>query len=48
MPVILGTQEAEMRRMVVRSQQGQTVQEFRRHYFKNTQHKNGLVEWLKV
>jgi hypothetical protein len=42
-PVILATQEAEIRRTVVQSQPGQT-----RSYLKKTLHKKGLVEWFKV
>jgi hypothetical protein len=40
------TQEAEIRRILVRSQPGQIVLE--RPYLKNTHHKKGLVEWLEV
>jgi hypothetical protein len=40
MPVILATQEAEIRRIGVQSQPGQIVHE--------THHRKGLVEWLKV
>jgi hypothetical protein len=36
-PVILATQEAEIRRI-----------EFGRPYLENTHHTKGLVEWLKV
>jgi hypothetical protein len=42
MPVILGIQEADIRRIMV---QGQHMQKAR-PYLKNTQHKKGLVEWL--
>jgi hypothetical protein len=41
-PVILAIQEAEIRRIMVQSQQ------FARPYLKNTQHKKALAEWLKV
>jgi hypothetical protein len=45
MPVILATQEAEIKRLEVRSQPGQIVLEtLSRKYL--TQ--KGLVEWLKV
>jgi hypothetical protein len=45
MPVILVTQEAEIRRIMVQSQPGQIVHEsLSRKYL--TQ--KGLVEWLKV
>jgi hypothetical protein len=44
-PVILATQEAEIRRIKVRSQQGQTVQET---LSEKNQKKTRLVEWLKV
>jgi hypothetical protein len=44
-PVILATQEAEIRRIVVQSQPGQIVCEIlSRKYLKQ----KGLVEWLKV
>jgi hypothetical protein len=43
-PVILAIWEAEIRRIEVQSQPGQIVS---RPYFKSTQHKKGLVEWLK-
>jgi hypothetical protein len=43
-PIILATQEAEVRRIKVRSQPGQIVL---RSYLKNTQHTKGLAEWLK-
>jgi hypothetical protein len=43
MPVILATQEAEIRRVVIRGQPGQKE----RPYLTNTQHPKGLVEWLK-
>jgi hypothetical protein len=38
MPVILATQEAEIRRIKVQSQP----------ILKKTHHKKGLVEWIKV
>jgi hypothetical protein len=41
MPVILATQEAEIRRIVVGSQQ------FLKLYLEKTHHKRELVEWLK-
>jgi hypothetical protein len=44
-PVILVTQEEVIRRITVRSQPGQTVQET---LTRKTHHKKGLVEWLKV
>jgi hypothetical protein len=45
MPVILATQEAEIRRITIQSQPGQILA---RHFLKKTQYKKGLVEWLKV
>jgi hypothetical protein len=45
MPVILATQEAEIRRTVGQSQLGQIVQE---NLSQKTHHKIGLVEWLKL
>jgi hypothetical protein len=45
MPVILATQEAEIRRIKVWSQPRQIVQETLSW---KTLHKKGLVEWLKV
>jgi hypothetical protein len=44
-PVILATQEAEVRRIEVRSQPGQIVLGT---LSRKTHHKKGLVEWLKV
>jgi hypothetical protein len=44
MPVILATQEAEIRRIVVRSQPGQIVLKTLSQRFLN---KKRLVEWLK-
>jgi hypothetical protein len=42
MPVILATQETEIRRITVQSQpQGK---QFKRPYLENSQHKIGLVE----
>jgi hypothetical protein len=46
MPVILTTQEAEIRRTVVQSQPRQIVHETLSR--KNTSQKKGLMEWLKV
>jgi hypothetical protein len=46
MPVILATQEAEIRRMEVQSQPRQIVYETLSQKKKN--HKKELVEWLKV
>jgi hypothetical protein len=43
-PVILATQEAEIRRITVQSQPRQIVQET---LHQKTHHKKGLVEWLK-
>jgi hypothetical protein len=43
MAVTLATQEAEIRSMV----QNQPTQIFSRPYLEKTQHKTGLVEWLK-
>jgi hypothetical protein len=44
-PVILATQEAEIRRITVQSQAGQIVHET---LPRKSPHKKGLVEWLKV
>jgi hypothetical protein len=46
MPVILATQEAEIRRISIRSQPRQTVHKTLSQ--KILHNKNGLVEWLKV
>jgi hypothetical protein len=46
MPVILAAQEAEIRRIMVRSQPGQVVLETLSQ--KTLSQKIGLVEWLKV
>jgi ribosomal protein S21 len=46
MPVILATQESEIRRIVVRSQA--QADSSARFYFKKPLTKLGLVEWLKV
>jgi hypothetical protein len=47
MPIILATQEAEIRRIVVQSQPGHIVCKTLSQ--KNpSQKKNGLVEWLKL
>jgi hypothetical protein len=43
-PVILPTQEAEIRRVEVRGQPGQIIHET---VFEKTHHKKGLVEWFK-
>jgi hypothetical protein len=43
--IILATQDAEIRRIVVRSQPGQILCET---LSGKTYHKKGLVEWLKV
>jgi hypothetical protein len=42
MPIILATQEAEIRRTTVQSQPGQIVGE------PSLKQNNGLMEWLKV
>jgi hypothetical protein len=44
-PVILDTQEAEIRRITVQNQPGQIVC---KTYLEKTHHKKGMVEWLKV
>jgi hypothetical protein len=44
MPIILATQEAEIRRIVVRSQPRQIV----RPYLEKNLHREGMVEWLNV
>jgi hypothetical protein len=44
-PVILATQEAEIRRITVQSQSRQIA---RRPYLEKSHHKKGLVQWLKV
>jgi hypothetical protein len=44
-PVILATQEAEIRWIVVQSQPGQTVHE---PLFRKCPLQRGLVEWLKM
>jgi hypothetical protein len=46
-PVILATQEAEIRRTVVQSQPRQIVCKILSQK-KKTHNKKGLVEWLKV
>jgi hypothetical protein len=46
MPIILVTQEAEIRRIVVQSQPGQIAHETL--FQKNPSQKKVLVEWLKV
>jgi hypothetical protein len=46
MPIILATQEAEIRRIVVQSQPGQIVCETLSQ--KTLQKKIGLVQWLQV
>jgi hypothetical protein len=45
MPVILATQEAEIRRIAFQSQSGQIVHET---LSQKTLHQKGLLEWLKV
>jgi hypothetical protein len=45
-PIILATQEAEIRRIAVESQLGQIF--LRDLISKKTHHKKGLVKWLKV
>jgi hypothetical protein len=45
MPIILATQEAEIRRIVVQSQPGQ--KKFTRPYLKKPFTKIGLMEWLR-
>jgi hypothetical protein len=47
-PVILATQEAEIRRISVRSQPRQIVCESLSQKKKKTLHKKGLVDWFKV
>jgi hypothetical protein len=46
MPIILATQEAEIRRIVVQSQPGQTV--LQDPISKKKSQKKELVKWLKV
>jgi hypothetical protein len=48
MPVILVTQEARIKRIVVQSQPWQVVHETLRPYLEKTLHRKGLVEWLNV
>jgi hypothetical protein len=45
MPIILAAEEAEIRKIMVRSQPKQIVP--RDPILKKTHHKKGLVEWLK-
>jgi hypothetical protein len=45
MPILLVTQEAEIRRIMIQSQPSRG---FVRLYLKKTRHKKELVEWLKV
>jgi hypothetical protein len=45
MPVILATQEAELRKIEVRREPRQIVP---RPYLKKSLHKRGLLEWIKV
>jgi hypothetical protein len=45
MPIILATQEVEIRRIAIQSQPRQIVRET---LSQKTHHKKGLVEWLKV
>jgi hypothetical protein len=47
MPVILDTQEAEIKRMAVRSQP-RANNSLRPYLKKKNLHKKGLEEWLKV
>jgi hypothetical protein len=47
-PVIPATQEAEIRRIVVQSQPRQIVHETPSQNQNKTNHKKGLVEWVKV
>jgi hypothetical protein len=42
---MLATQEAEIKKITVRSQPGQIVHET---LFQKTQHKKGMVEWFKM
>jgi hypothetical protein len=44
MPVILATWEAEIRRITVKANLGK---QFIRPYLGKTEHKTGMVEWLK-
>jgi hypothetical protein len=44
-PVILATQEAEIRRITVKASLGNSSRD---PILKKTYHKKGLVEWLKV
>jgi hypothetical protein len=46
MPIILATQEADIRRIEVLTQPGQIVH--KSYLEKKTHSKKGLVEWLKV
>jgi hypothetical protein len=46
MPVILATQEAEIRRTMVQSQLGQIVSQTLSQKKKKNPSKKGLVEWL--
>jgi hypothetical protein len=50
MPIILASQEAEIRRIVVQDQPGQIVHETlsQKKKKKKTHHRKGLMEWLKV
>jgi hypothetical protein len=45
MPIIIATQEAEIRRIAVQSHPGKIVCET---LSRKTHHKKGLVEWLKI
>jgi hypothetical protein len=45
-PLILATQEAEIRRIMVRSQPRQIVRET--FILKKIHHKTGMVEWFKL
>jgi hypothetical protein len=48
MPIILATQEAEIRRIAVGSQPGQIVHKTLAQKTLHKKKKRGLVEWLKV
>jgi hypothetical protein len=48
MPIILATQEAEIRRIMVQSHPGQKVHKTLSQEKKTNLQKKELVEWLKV